>query len=115
MKKLGNGFYQLEPGIYVERLENGWVISNEACEALTEPRSTLDAAVAEYRGTAAPSERQPVDADLVTLSEAAPLLGRTRQALAKARRAGTLQVDPVVTGRTVVLYDLAQLKARYEK
>ena len=51
------------------------------------------------------------DNDLVTLSEAAPILGCSHQSLYQRHQRGTVPVRPRVIGRTVVLYSLADLTA----
>lgn len=122
MKKLNEALYELEAGVYAEqRSDRQWYITDEQEEILSGPFATLealdtwrgrddvdpDATTLEEDLAAAPAE------DLVTLREAAPHLGITRQGLEYRRKKGILGVDPVVTGRSTELYSLKALKAVY--
>ena len=51
--------------------------------------------------------------DLVTLSEAAGIIGIGRSVLFKRLQRGTLTVRPALIGRTTVLYSLAELQELY--
>lgn len=146
MKKINEGFYEIEPELYAEMKEGQWFITDEESEDIAGPFSSLedlaasrveawlsdlDPATAEVMKPGDPGfvnfkdipvapatppytpEQVTEMTDLVTLREAAQFLPVTRQNLEYHRNRGSLKVSPVVTGRTVELYSLQQLKEAF--
>lgn len=133
MKKLTEDLYLIEPELYAELRGTQWFVSNEQSEILAGPYASLELlqkarqpGAVELKTMANGNETVRVEivppgvsledldsTDLVTLSEAADYLPRTRQALTSARRRGTLKVEPVLEARTTKLYSLKALKEAY--
>lgn len=132
MKKLTEDLWLIETGLYAEQRGTQWFVSDEQSAILSGPFGSLedlqasrieqvlddlDVETAQVQKLPDGSVAVSLDAldstDLVTLSEAADYLPRTRQALTSARRRGTLKVEPVLEARTTKLYSLKALKEAY--
>jgi hypothetical protein len=131
MKKITESFYEIEPELYAEWREGGWVITDEKAAVVAGPFATLELLDASLKPGAEevktsqgetvrvvinpPGVTDRGPADLVTLREAAGFLPVTRQALEARKRRGTLKVSPVVVGRSTELYSLRELKEAFPK